>query len=172
MVNANHARPLAAFWLLAIAAAVIAGTGMRANDSAAPPQASPAPVSTSGAPELVLGGVLRAQTGSALTHPLAPELWAPGSATGPSGSAVQVASPSGPTTTHKARTRSSSEQGSGTGDSQPSQTTTETVSATGNGHGKGRGKQDQPAKTTSTVTATTTEPVNGGGKGRPDTAGH
>jgi hypothetical protein len=34
-VNANHARPLAAFWLLAIVAGVIIGAELRASDSPA-----------------------------------------------------------------------------------------------------------------------------------------
>lgn len=177
-MNANHARPLAAFWLLAIAAAVITGAGLRASQSPGP-VATPAPVISTPAPELVLGGVLQARTGQALLHPLAPGLWAVGSAGSSTTATVQVASPGGPATTYKART-------GGTGAPQgtkvqahasaTSTSSTAQATATGAGHGKGLGKGDHPGGPTTTVTATATptDPGKspGGGGGQGPSSGH
>jgi hypothetical protein len=159
MVNADHTRPLVAFGLLALAAAVITTVGLQTNDSAAPIAASTASATSSGAPEVVLGDVLRARSDAVLTNPLSPGLWASGTAT-PSGGTVQVASPSGPTTTQKARTETGGTHQTTRAHATATTTTTSTPST---GHGKGRGKSSQPAKTT-TATATTTD---GKGKGRP-----
>ena len=58
-MNANHTRPLLAFWFLAAVAAVITALGLRSADSAVVvPAGTPAPVGTPGSPELVLGGAL------------------------------------------------------------------------------------------------------------------
>jgi hypothetical protein len=172
-VNPDHARPLVAFGLLAAAAAVITGTGLHTNDSAAPPSAAQLHASTSATPELVLGGVLRARPDSVLSNPLAPQLWGADSVVTPTGGAVQVASPGSPTTTHKARTKSGGGQATTTGGGgHASQTTTEPVSSATSAHGKGHGKPDQPVKATATATATATPTPPGNGKGRPDTAGH
>ena len=160
MVNADHTRPLVAFGLLALAAAVITTAGLQANDSAAPIAASPVSATSSGAPEVVLGDVLRSRGDAVLTNPLSPGLWATGSAT-PSGGTVQVASPSGPTTTQKARTKT---DGTHQTTTRAHATATTTVtSSPSTGHGKGRGKSTQPAKTTTTAAATT----DSKGKGRP-----
>jgi hypothetical protein len=159
MVNADHTRPLVAFALLASAAAVITSVGLQTNDSAAP-IASPASATSSGSPEVVLGDVLRSRSDAVLTNPLSPGLWATASAT-PSAGTVQVASPSGPTTTQKARTETGGTHQTTT--RAHATATTTTTSSPSTGHGKGRGKSSQPAKTT-TATATTTD---GKGKGRP-----
>jgi hypothetical protein len=93
-VNANHARPLLAFCALAVAAAIITGAGLSASTRNVTVSAGrPAPVQTSGAPELVLGGTLRAESGRVLSNPLAPDLWSSlaGGATASGG--VQVAAP-------------------------------------------------------------------------------
>jgi hypothetical protein len=174
MVNPDHARPLMAFGLVAAAAAVITATGLQSNDAPTPATAAtPVRASTSSAPDLVLGGVLRARPDAVLSNPLSPELWATGSPVTPTGGAVQVASPSGPTTTHKARTKAGGTQQSTAGGSHPSQTTTAPVSTASGGQGKGRGKPDQPARPTATTaaTATPTGPAHPD-KGRPDSAGH
>jgi hypothetical protein len=173
-VNPDHARPLVAFGLLVAAATVITVTGLQTNDSATSATsatAAAAHASASASPELVLGGVLRTRPDAVLSNPLSPELWAAGSEATPSGGAVQVASPSGPTATHKARTKAGTQQTT-TGGSHPSQTTTEPVSTASSDHGKGRGKPDQPARPTTTATATATPgPSDNGSKGKPDTAG-
>lgn len=175
MVNPDHARPLMAFGLVAAAAAVITATGLQSNDApTSAPEATPVHASTSSAPDVVLGGVLRARPDAVLSNPLSPELWAAGAQPTPTGGAVQVASPSSPTATHKARTKTDGTPQTTTGGSHPSQTTTQPVSTASGGHGKGQGKPDQPARpttpTSATATATPTGPAHDG-KGRPDSAG-
>jgi hypothetical protein len=60
-LNANHARPMLAFWLLAILAAVITSVGVRAGGANVGVRAgSPSQVSGTGS-DLLLGGLLRAQ---------------------------------------------------------------------------------------------------------------
>jgi hypothetical protein len=164
-----------AFGLVAAAAAVVTVTGLRANDApTSVTAAAPVRASTSPAPDLVLGGVLRARPDAVLSNPLSPELWATGAQATPTGGAVQVASPSGPTTPHKARTQGGTQQATGSG-SHPSQAaTTEPVSSASSGHGKGPAKAHESARPTTTATATATATPSGpdhGGKGRPDSAG-
>ena len=159
MVNADQTRPLVAFGLLALAAAVITTVGLQTADSTAP-IASPASATSSGSPEVVLGNVLRSRSDAALTNPLSPGLWVTGRATPPGGT-VQVDSPGGRTTTHKARTKTSGTHQ--TTARAPATATTTATTSPSTGHGKGRGKSSQPAKTT-TASATTTDSK---GKGRP-----
>jgi hypothetical protein len=172
MLTADRARPLAAFWLLALAAALITGAGLHADEPGTQPRpGSPVRVTSSGAPELVLGGILNARPSPAFTNPLSPDLWAPGTAGTPSSGAVQVASPSGATTRHKARAKGTGTQQATTAQVQASETGTATPTTTG--HGKGRNKSGELAKTTTTATATATSaPTDtahgkGVGKGQP-----
>lgn len=88
-MNATHARPMLAFWLLAAVAAMITGLGLHDGGAAVTVRAgSPSPVSRGGTPELVLGGVLHG-TPVLTADPIA------GSPTGalPDVSAVYVARP-------------------------------------------------------------------------------
>ena len=146
MVNANHARPLAAFWLLAIAAAVLTVVGLRADSDGNAGRPAPASQVTShGAPELVLGGVLRGVP--TLTGPSTPGAPAspapiPGAATPP----VQVSGPTAPAATHKARTN-------GPGPTTQAHASVTPAVSTATGHGKGRHKKDK-AKSTATATPT------------------
>ena len=164
MVNANHARPLAAFWLLAIAAAVVTAVGLRA-DGGGDPGHSPPPsrVTARGAPELVLGGVLRPVP--SLTAPGAVGLSGPpaglAATPGAGGAAVEVSGPTVPGPTHKARTKGT---GHATTQLHPSVTA---AASTATGHGKGRHKTDK-ARPTATTTPTTHgkgAPSPGRGKG-------
>ncbi|MGY2874190.1 hypothetical protein ACVW00_001380 [Marmoricola sp. URHA0025 HA25] len=179
-MNADQARPLAAFWLLAIAAAVITGAGLRANDRpASGPATSPAHVNPNGVPEVVLGGHLQVRSGAVLMHPLSPELWSPGPVAGPTTAAVQVASPSTVGTTQKARAGSDGAPGSsavgGNATSPSASTSTAEVTATAAPHGKGHAKAHETATPTPTgtptgtptATPTGTAPGAGIGKGRP-----
>jgi len=176
-VNANHARPLAAFWLLAIAAAVITGTGLRANQSPSA-VASTAPVSTSRAPEVVLGGVLQARTSQALLHPLAPDLWASGGSASAETGGTEVASPRAPGSTYKARTGGGDAQQVTKTQPRPSGTSTAdataTTATTTSAHGKGHGKEDHGGGPTTTITAAPTPsgPANGPGQGSSTGHGH
>jgi len=168
-VNANHARPLLAFWALAVAAAIITGTGLRAESRDVTVSAGrPAPVRTSGAPEVVLGGLLRAETAHVLANPLAPDLW--GSLTNGTtqGSTVQVAAPS-----TKPRTRSHANA-----DAEPVTVPTDSgvTKALDNPTPKPRknppGKSKDTATATATATATPTGDGHGKGKGSGDQTGH
>lgn len=61
MVEANHARPMLAFGLLALVAAMITALGLHDGGSSVTVRAgSPSPVSRTGTPELLLGDVLHA----------------------------------------------------------------------------------------------------------------
>jgi hypothetical protein len=163
MVNANQARPLAAFWLLALVAAVITGAGLLGDGSGSQTRpGSPVSGPSSVAPELVLGGVLRGQPGASVTSPLSPDLWLPATVVEAPAGAVQVSGPESPGTGAKARTRSGA-HGTTTSAKTPV-TATPTTSATD--HGKGRHK-DRPAKSTTTASATTEPTGNGKGVGRP-----
>lgn len=173
-MNAKHARPLAAFWLLAIAAAFITGTGLRASHSGA--VVSPTQASSSRPPELVLGGVLEARTNQALLHPLAPDLWATGSAGGATATAVQVASPAAGGT-QKARTGGTGghdakvQAHASTSTTHATATATSTATATGHGKGRGNGGGGRPT-TTVTAAATPTGHAGGTGKGPSSDHGH
>ena len=59
-MNANHARPMLAFWLLAAVAAAITTAGLRAGESGVTVRSrSPSAVSTSATPDVLLGSPLR-----------------------------------------------------------------------------------------------------------------
>lgn len=169
MVNANQARPLVAFWLLAIVAAAITVLGLLHDSPRAPVHsAPPARVTTSGTPELVLGGVLRAQPDPALTSPLSPQLWQSPAPTPTD--AVQISSATPVTGTHKAPAQS----GTSTTRAKAHTTQTATASTTtsASGHGNGHVKPDRPGKTTTTTTATTTTTTTSGhGGGKPSDPG-
>jgi len=164
-VNANHARPLLAFWALAVAAAIITGTGLRASTRDVTVSAgSPAPVQTSGAPEVVLGGLLRADTSGVLTNPLAPDLWSSLAAGGATKShAVQVAAPS----TARPRTRSHA-----TAHAQPVTVPTDTSGVTKTlTTPSPKPRKDPPGQTKTTATATAT-PTGGHGNGKGSGSDH
>lgn len=159
-MNANHARPLAAFWLLAIAAAVVTGMGLRSDGGSTVRPASPSTVTSTGAPELVLGGVLRA--GPTLTGPSAPGL--PTAATpGVGTTTAEVAAPRTPDATHKARTNANDQTATPV-HAQATQTANATTAA---GHVKGRHKKDK-AKSTATTSPSAHDhgAPAGHGKGR------
>jgi hypothetical protein len=158
-LNANHARPLAAFWLLAIAAAVVTGMGLRSDGGSPVRPAPPSTVTSTGAPELVLGGVLRA--GPTLTGPSAPGLSAAAVTPGVGTTTAEVAAPRTPDATHKARTNANGQ----TATPVQAQATQTTRATTATGHVKGRHKKN---KATSTATATTSHdhgPPTDPGKG-------
>ncbi len=80
-MNANHLRPLLAFSALVAVASVIIGTGLHAGARDVTVSAgTSSPVRSNGAPELVLGGVLRPETANVFAHPLSPDLWSPAAA--------------------------------------------------------------------------------------------
>lgn len=175
-MNAKHARPLAAFGLLAISAAFITGTGLRASHSTPGAVGPSTQANASRPPELVLGGVLEARTNRALLHPLAPDLWATGSADAARATAVQVASP-GAGGTQKARTGGTGEQHDAKVQSHPSTSTTHatataTSTATATGHGKGRGNDGGGGRPTTTVTAAATPTGHAGGTGKGPSSDH
>jgi hypothetical protein len=165
-VNANHARPMLAFWLLAIVAAVITSVGLRAGSPNIEVRAgSPSPVSGTGSPDLLLGGLLRARP--TLANPLFPAFDASAAAAEHATGTV-VDAPS--TSRHRKHTQTS---GGG-------QLTTVPTSAAGTpeGHGgtatgKTRHQSGGSTKTTATATSTTdtthgnghapTDPGNGKG---------
>lgn len=79
MVDANHARPMLAFGLLALVAAMITALGLHDGGSSVTVRAgSPSPVSRTGTPELLLGDVLHAapslEEAASLTASLPPVL--------------------------------------------------------------------------------------------------
>jgi hypothetical protein len=166
-VKANHARPMLAYWLLAIIAAAITGVGLGAGDNQVQVRAgSPSPVSRANAPELLLGGLLHAQPTPAAS---------PGSTvTGVSATSAEhalgktaVAAPGG-----------SSTKGGNTKDrapaSGPDQTEAVPVSTTRPGKGKGKSGHDsgETARPTTTTTATATSTDThgkGGGSGKDST---
>ena len=160
-MNANHARPLLAFWLLAIAAAVITSVGLRAPSADIEVRAgSPAPVTGTGSPELVLGGLLHAQPTSAVTNPLSPGLWDSPTTSHAPGTVVD------PPTTNTQKTRNPS--GSNQVVTVPTQASTSAkthASATAKGSGKDKHKSDGSAKTTTTATATARPTGSGHGNG-------
>jgi hypothetical protein len=161
MVNANHARPLAAFWLLAIAAGVVTAVGLRADtDGKADPPSPPSRVTSRGGPEFVPGGVLRADP--TLPGPSAPVLSAspagPPATPGAGGTDAEVAGPRAPGATHRVRP-----EGTGHTTRQPQATVTQ-VATSATGHPKGRHERD---KAESTATATTTPPAHGKGNAPP-----
>jgi hypothetical protein len=156
MVNGNHARPLVAFWLLAIAAAIVTAVGLHADGGDAPVRpAPPSRVTASGAPELLLGGVLRAVP--SLTAPSVPSTAVQGPTPGAGVATAEVSAPSTSATSsiHKART-----EGTGHASASSSPTPTHTATATSvAGHAKGRHKTD---KAKATATATKAPHVHGG----------
>jgi hypothetical protein len=157
-VNANHARPLLAFWALAVAAAIITGAGLSAGTRNVTVSAGrPAPVQTSGAPELVLGGTLRAESTRVLSNPLAPDLWSSlvGGATPSAG--VQVAAP-GRTSTAASHATARPQPDVSAGSTSGATKTAVTAAA--------KPRKDPPGHTKTTVTARPT----GHGKGS-DAAG-
>ena len=173
-VNANHARPMLAFWLLAIVAATITGFGLSAGSNEIQVRAgSPSPVSRSNAPDLLLGGLLRAQptfgsvtstTGSAAAaeyHARASVVGAAPGGSAPNGGPDPHGGPQGGTTGPPGR-------GSGQTVTIPTST-----AHTNNGKGKsghGSGDTARPT-TTTTATATTTDaPGKGGGSGKDKTS--
>lgn len=176
-MNASHARPLAAFCLLTAVAAVITVAGLQADQAPSrTPVASPAPVSSSAAPDVALGGLLHGRSGLALRHPLSPELWTPDLAVTPSAGSVEVAAPTRPAATHKARTKSAGAHQASTthGKASVSSTATATpTSSAGPAKGRGKGKADHPVSATppATPTPTPTDPGKGVGKGKPDKPG-
>ena len=170
MVNASHARPLAAFSLLAVVAAIITGAGLQGDSSRTPARlTSPSATSSSPGPELVLGGILQARPDAALRDPLAPGLWGPDAAGTPTGGSVQVAPPSRPGTVHKARTTPSG--GHQATSTQAKASGTPTASPTTSG-GPGKGKAKGKAGQTTKATATAADPGKSNGKGKPADRGH
>ena len=155
-VNANHARPMMAFWLLAIVAAVITSVGLRAGSTHIQVRAgSPSAVSSSGSPDLLLGGLFRSQPTVAATEPFSHALF---------GSAAAVEHAAGtvvdaPATKPKHHTKSDST-------SEPV-----TVPTTGTGvvkvrpaTSKTQGKSGEHGKTTDTATPTTSTTTRGKGQ--------
>lgn len=173
-MNANHARPMLAFWVLAAAAALITGLGLRGSDSAVTVRAgSPSPVSRSGSPELVLGGLLSAVPGAqptatsrvgALSAAAIEYAARQAAAATPSASADHGAV-SAPTARKKNSTPSSVHTRT---------TTTASASATvsaaprpGRGHHHGSGSGSGSGPTTTTATATTSTSPGKGHQGTP-----
>lgn len=74
-VDANHARPMLAYGLLALVAAMITALGLHDGGSSVTVRAgSPSPVSRTGTPQLLLGDVLHAAPGLEEAVPLAASL--------------------------------------------------------------------------------------------------
>jgi hypothetical protein len=152
-VNANHARPLLAFWALAVAAAIITGAGLRASTRHVTVSAGrPASVQTSGAPELVLGGTLRADSAKVLSNPLAPDLWSSLAGGAPASGGVQVAGP-GRTPTAPSQATARPQPVSAGGSSEQTKTAV-TASA--------KPRKDPPGRTKTTATARPTGHGKGG----------
>jgi hypothetical protein len=159
-----------AFWLLATVAAVITGVGLSAGTSEIQVRASfPEPVSRSGSPELLLGGVLR-------TQPTASR-----PATGTMTDLLGFATPGGSTSTTaapspgQAASRGPGASSGATGGQVVSIPTNASAVAKAHAAAKGRGSgKQQPgtARTSSTATATATttakaRPTKGPDKARP-----
>jgi hypothetical protein len=169
-VKANHARPMLAYWLLAIIAAAITGVGLGAGDNQVQVRAgSPSPVSRANAPELLLGGLLRAQPTPAAS---------PGSTvTGVSATSAEHALGK----TAVAAPRGGGTQGGGSKDrapaSAPDQTEAIPVSTTHPNKGKGKSGHDSGETARPTTTTTTTATASstdkhgkGGGSGKDSTS--
>jgi hypothetical protein len=75
-VNANRARPLLAFWVLAAVAGVITTMGLREGSTRVEvPAGVPSPVTGARSPELVLGGLLSAQPSATGTQGVLSGVW-------------------------------------------------------------------------------------------------
>jgi len=168
-VNANHVRPLLAFWALAVAAAIITGTGLRAQSRDVTVSAGrPAPVRTSGTPEVVLGGLLRAETAHVLGNPLAPDLWGSLAYGTPKAGTVQVAAPS---KRPRARSHATAHAQPVTVPTDSSGVTKALDNPTPKPHKDPPGKSKDTATATVTATATPTGAGHGKGKGSGDHTG-
>lgn len=89
-MNANHARPMLAFWLLAALAAVITSLGLHESGATVEVRGAPAvPVTRTAPAQLVLGETLRAAPAATL-----PSLATFGHAAAQAGPAVAEARPS------------------------------------------------------------------------------
>jgi len=165
MVNAKHARPLAAFWLLALAAAIITALGLVGDrQGTLARHGSPIRVPSSSAPALVLGGVLHAQPNRTSATLLSAELLTPQVTAARAASAVRASEPSTPgttgtasTTTHKARTKSggSAHTTVQAQAAQNAQASENAQAPTSPDHGKGKHKSGEVARTTTTATTAT-----------------
>jgi hypothetical protein len=80
-VNAERARPLLAFWALALVAGVITNMGLREGSTRVEvPAGVPSPVTGSRSPDLVLGGLLRNQPSATSTRGFLSDSWISASA--------------------------------------------------------------------------------------------
>ena len=158
-MNANHARPMLAFWLLALIAALITALGLRSGPNhVTVPSGTPAPVQRGDAPELLLGGLLR-------DRPVTPAPARPPVVT----AAASSASGSG---TRAVAATASTGQGGGPGHSGSSKpavqptTTAPTTTSGGTGHGTGRKKGSENARTTTRSGSLGLQTTGGHGKAK------
>jgi hypothetical protein len=173
VVNADHARPFLAFWLLAIVAAAITSVGLRTGSTQVQVRGgSPSPVTRSASPDLLLGGLLRAQPTTAVTSPLSPVLWGSATAAEHAAGTVVVAAPGG------SQSGTSAQGKGGHAVTTPTQAATPVkghggkVTEAVRGTGKSKHQKGDSAKDTTTPTATATaSPTDGGhGKGKGGTS--
>jgi hypothetical protein len=168
-LNADRARPLLAFWALAVVAGVITTMGLRAGSTRVEvPAGVPSPVTGTRSPELVLGGLLQAQPSATGTQGILSDVWTSASAlehalgltsareAGRPTSHSTVAGPKAgvPTDSSAVASARASAGPSGRGNSQGHGTSTATATAKpthpshgngdDNGNGEGNGKGNAP----------------------------
>ena len=165
-MNANHARPMAAFWLLALVAGVITVLGLRADGGHVTLRSgAPSPVTRSASPELVLGDQLRAQPTSTATASLAAQ-----GLVSPLSGAILVTQFVAPPSAGDAHARS--EGGAHQSSTAPTATSTtpaaKATSTVTSGPGKSRHHRGH-GKGKATATATVRPTASGNGHGRSET---
>jgi hypothetical protein len=145
-VNASHARPMLAFCLLAVLAALIITLGLGASAPRITVRSGePSPVTRAGSPDLVLGGLLTARSTAGSTTSTAAALEY--AANGPADAKTRAHTSA--TGTHPKSTTPA-----GTSVVEPAGATA-TPSGPGKSHQK-HGRSEDIAKATATTTTTTT----------------